>query len=162
MANKQRTSHSPSLPLPPSAMEAKFYYTGLPSAPVLVARSSTNPWELPTGPEAYQQPKELRPVGNHAPAFMEAWQGDLAPELFALLDSMKVKWTSTDVVRIGYAEEYSAPVVLWIGVTPASLSGDDGVVAVSKCQELLKEHNIDDVEVEIRESVVTRWGAWAT
>ncbi|KAK0218116.1 hypothetical protein IW262DRAFT_1392280 [Armillaria fumosa] len=159
---EQETSRSPSLPSPPSAMEAKLYYAGLPSAPVLVARSSTNPWKPPTGPEAYRQPKELRPGGDHAPAFMEAWQGDLAPKMLALLDSMKVKWTSTDVVRIGYADEYDAPVVLWIGVVPASLSGEDGVVVVSKCQELLREYNIDDVEVEIRESVVVRWGAWAT
>jgi hypothetical protein len=68
-----------------------------------------------------------------------------------------VKWTSLDVVRfLNTANSYST-VVLWIGVLPASLSGDDGVVVASKCQDLLKENNITDVEVEIRESVVTRW-----
>ncbi len=136
-----------------SEMEAKFYYAGLPSAPVLVARTSTTPWELPTDPEAC--PKELRPAGNHA--LKEAWRGDLSSKLLALLDSMKVKWTSTDIVRIGIAEEYFHPVILWIGVTPASLSGKDGVVVASKCRELLVEYDIDDVDVEIRESVVTHW-----
>ncbi len=132
-------------------MEAKFYYAGLPSAPVLVARTSSTPWKAPTGPEASQKLKELRPVGNHA--LMEAWEGNLALKLHTLLDSMKVKWTSTDVVRIGNAGESSAPVILWIGVMPASLSGDDGIVVASKCRELLVESNITDVDVEIRESV---------
>lgn len=67
-----------------------------------------------------------------------------------------MKWTSTDVVRIGNAGESSAPVILWIGVMPESLSGDDGIVVAHKCRELFEEHGITDVEVEIRESVVTR------
>ncbi|KIY45506.1 hypothetical protein FISHEDRAFT_76683 [Fistulina hepatica ATCC 64428] len=121
-------SSSLTLPSPPSEMEARFYYAGLPSSPVLVARTSTTPWEMPTGPEAYRRVKELRPVGNHALKLQEAWEGNLPPKLFALLDSMKVKWTSTDIVRIGNAGESFAPVILWIGVMPASLSGDDGVV----------------------------------
>ncbi len=137
---------------PPS--EAKFYYAGLPSAPVLVARTGTTPWEAPTGPEAYPTVKELRTVGNHA--LEEVWEGNLAPELHALLDSMEVKWTSTDVVRIGNAEESSAPVILWIGVIPRSLSDNDGVDVASRCQELLVKYDITDVDVEIRESVVTR------
>ncbi|KAI0250099.1 hypothetical protein BJV78DRAFT_1347568 [Lactifluus subvellereus] len=67
-----------------------------------------------------------------------------------------MKWTSTDVVCIGYIGESSAPIIIWIGVLPTSLSGDYGVVVVSKCLELLRENDIADVEVEIRESVVTR------
>ncbi|KAF8325423.1 uncharacterized protein EI90DRAFT_3019067 [Cantharellus anzutake] len=54
----------------------------------------------------------------------------------------------------------SLHLTIWIGVVPASLSGNDGVVVVSKCRELLEEYNIADVDVEIRESVVTRWGSW--
>ncbi|KAF8957089.1 hypothetical protein BDZ97DRAFT_1670470 [Flammula alnicola] len=140
-------------------MEAKYYYAGLPSTPVLVARTSPTPWKAPTGPEAYRKTKELRPVGNHA-ALKAVWEDDLAPKLHALLQSMKVKWTSTDVVRIANAGEPSAPapVVLWIGVIPGSLKGDDGVGVAAKCRELLGEYGIADVDVEIRESVVTRWG----
>jgi hypothetical protein len=40
---------------------------------------------------------------------------------------------------------------------PASLSGHDGVVVAFKCRELLVEYDIADVNVEIRESVVSRW-----
>jgi hypothetical protein len=65
-----------------------------------------------------------RVAGNHA--LKEVWEDNLALKLHALLDSMKVKWTSTDVVCIGNAGESSAPVILWIGVMPATLSGNDG------------------------------------
>ncbi|KZT23717.1 hypothetical protein NEOLEDRAFT_1136211 [Neolentinus lepideus HHB14362 ss-1] len=34
---------------PPSEMEARRYYTGLPSQPVLVARTSTTPWLMARG-----------------------------------------------------------------------------------------------------------------
>jgi hypothetical protein len=133
-------------------MEAKYYYAGLPSAPKLVARTSTTSWEVPSGPEAYPKLKELSPVGNHV--INGAWEGNLALKLFALLDSMKVKSTSIDIVRIGYAGGSSDPVILWIGVMPGSLSGYDGVNVASKCKKLLVEHDIADVDVEIRESVV--------
>ncbi|KAH8111892.1 hypothetical protein DFH11DRAFT_1707064, partial [Phellopilus nigrolimitatus] len=136
-------------------MEATFYYAGLPSRPLLVARTGT-PWEAPRGPEAYPVRKELRPVGNHPLA--DVWEDNLALKLHALLDSMDVEWTSTDVVRIGLADEPSAPapVILWIGVFPKSLSGDDGVAVAYKCRELLVEFDIIDVDVELRESVATR------
>jgi hypothetical protein len=118
--------------------------------PALVARTGT-PWKAPTGPKAYRRIREPRVVGNLA--LMEVWEGNLDLKVFALLDGMKVKWTSIDVVRIGNAGESSAPVILWIGAMPASLSGDDGVVMASSCRELLVEHDIADVDVEIRESV---------
>jgi hypothetical protein len=143
-------------PTPPSETEAKHYYAGLPSRPILVARSSTTPWKAPTGTEAYYE-KKLRPVFNHA--LSKVW-GKLAPEVIALLDSMKVKFTSIDIVRIGIPgeEEDPFPVILWIGVMPASLSGDDGVVVASKCRGLLEKYDITDVDVEIRESIV--WPAY--
>lgn len=137
-------------------MEADFYYAGLPSSPVLVARTRATPWVAPTGMKAYRQLKELRPVGYHA--IKDVWEDNLAIKLYTLLDSMGVKWTSIDVVRIvnAGAPSNSAPVIIWIGVAPESLSGDDGVVVAHKFRELLVESDIVDVEVEIRESVVTR------
>jgi hypothetical protein len=68
---------------------------------------------------------------------------------------MEVKWTNIDVVRIGNIDESFAPVILWIGVIPASLSGNDGVATASRCRKLLVEHNITDIDVEMCESVVT-------
>ena len=146
----------------PSPLEAKLYYTGLRSCPVLVARTGATRWEPPTGIEGGQKLKELRTVSRNHP-IREAWEGDLPQKIIAFLDSMDVKWTSLDIVRIGNVEEYYiplihiAPTILWIGVIPGSLSASDGVVAAFKCRKILEENDITDVEVEIRESVVTRW-----
>lgn len=129
-----------------------MYYHGLPSDPVLVARTGTTPWIDPTGPEAYLPFKELRPVGRHALSVV--WEDSLALRLHTLLDLMEVKWTSTDIVRIGIPDNVF-PVILWIGVMPKSLSGDVGSVVASQCRDLLLEYGIADVDVEIRESVVT-------
>lgn len=85
----------------------------------------------------------------------EAWEGSLAPKLHPLLDLMNVRWTSTDVVRIGNTGQSSASGILWIGMIHTSLSGSDGVLVASKCQELLVESNIADINVEIHELVVT-------
>ena len=52
-------------PYVPSAIEAEFYYYGLPSKPRLIARSSYDIWIVPTGPEAYLDPKECILVGPH-------------------------------------------------------------------------------------------------
>ncbi|KAG9019613.1 hypothetical protein FRB90_012459 [Tulasnella sp. 427] len=148
------SSHT--LPTPPSDKEARSYYAGLPSRPRLVARTGTTPWREPTGPEAYSVIRELRAVGNHD-TLQEIWEDSLAPKVHALLDSMRVKWTSTDVVRFGLPEKKpSRRVILWIGVMPSSLSGHDGIEVALKCRELLVHDGILDVDVEIRESVVTR------
>ena len=130
-------SSSLTLPSPLSETEVMFYYAGLPSGPKLVARTGTTPWKAPDCPEAYRKIKELHPIGNHA--LKGVWEDNLAIKLHALLDSMKVKWTSTDVVRIRNTEESFAPVILWIGVMPRPLSGDDGAVVASKCREILGE-----------------------
>ena len=148
------------LPSPLSKREAILYYHGLPSAPVLVAHTGNTPWMDPPGPEAYLPLKELHPVGKHALSVV--WEDNLALRLHTLLDSMEVKWTSTDIVRIGIpaSKEYNIPfstfpVILWIGVMPKSLSGDAGSDVAFQCQDLLLEYGITDVDVEICESVVT-------
>lgn len=35
--------------------------------------------------------------------------------------------------------ESHPPIILWIGVTPTSLSGDNSIIVTSKCLELLVE-----------------------
>lgn len=157
MAEKQATPPQqrvvcPTPLSPPSEIEAKLYYAGLPSAPRLVARTGTTPWKEPTGPEADRKLKELHPAGNHP--IGDLWEEGLSFEVCAVLESMKVRWASIDICRIGYSEDSFSPVVLWIGVTPGSLSGNDGVAVVSECHKLLVEYDITDVEVEIRESVI--------
>jgi hypothetical protein len=160
--NKFTPQRSPTwAPGSPSNDEAIFYYAGLPSRPRLVARTGTIPWYPPTGPEAYPRRRELRTVGKHK--LKDVWEDNLAPKIHAALDLMKIKWTSTDVVRIKYVDEDFVPVVLWIGVIPGSLDGkagkegkSQGFNVASRCREILVEHGITDVEVEIRQSIVTR------
>ena len=76
---------------------------------------------------------------------------DLVFKVDAVLGENKVEWTSTDVVRIGYVEESSSNVILWIGVKPGSLSYEHGIDAALQCKRLLLEYGINDVDVEIRQ-----------
>jgi hypothetical protein len=135
-----------SLPSPPSEMD----YAALPSPLVLVAaaRSSTTPWEAPTGPETNRTPKELRHIGNYV-KIKAAW--DLVFRLGALLESMNLY-----VFGFGKTAESSAHDIFWIDIMPASLTGDNRIVVASRCQALFREFGLFDVNVEIRESVVTR------
>ncbi len=109
-------------PPPLSDTEAKYYYVGLPSSPRLVARTSPTPWVLPTG---WGEPrdKQLGVVVNHK--LNTIWEFDVAPKILACLDDMGVLWTSADVVRIGLVVNSSPPIVLWIGVKPKSLTGEN-------------------------------------
>lgn len=75
----------------------------------------------------------------------------------AILEQKGVDWTSIDVVRIGYADEPSGNVVLWIGVKPGSVSFEVAIDTVFACRGLLLDHGIIDVDVEMRESEVTRY-----
>ena len=77
------------LPSPLSELEAKFYYAGLFAAPILVARTSTAPWKVPTGPETYQKLQELRATINKP--FDLDREAEIASKREALLDSIKSK-----------------------------------------------------------------------
>ena len=147
---------SPPPKSPVSKDEAHFYYAGLPSHPRMVARSSTptTPWKGPTGDEAYTIRKELKSVGDHP--LNDVWEDKLAPLVLDILESKRVKFTSVDVVRIGVVGNPCPPVILWIGVLPESLNPVDGLNVALQCKELLEKNDILGVDVEIRESFVTR------
>ncbi|TCD61326.1 hypothetical protein EIP91_008587 [Steccherinum ochraceum] len=137
-----------------SRTEARCYYYGLPSRPYLVARTDLIPWEMPTGPEAYLMPKEFRMVGHHK--IEDIWENDLAPKIHAVLDSSKVDWTSTDLVRIGYVHEaVDSNLIVCIGVEPDTLPFDVGIDVALQCKQVVLDSGIEDVEVEIRESNIT-------
>ncbi|TFK63246.1 hypothetical protein BDN72DRAFT_964022 [Pluteus cervinus] len=134
-------SLSTTIPFPPvSYEEAHLYYRGLPSNPLLIARTRTDsiPWEAPT---SWSRPKDLRIVGEHK--IQDIWEDDLATKIHAILHTKEVDWSSTDVVRIGYVDEPErrGDFIIWIG-----------------CKKLLLDRGIHDVEVEIRQSEVLRLG----
>ncbi|KAI0085894.1 hypothetical protein BDY19DRAFT_963551 [Irpex rosettiformis] len=140
--------------------EAMGYYRGLPSQPRLLARTGSIAWEIPKGPWETPNSKELSVVVNHK--LNSTWEFEVAPKVQACLDEMQVRWTSLDIVRISEVPNCEVPnpemtaVVLWIGVTPDSLDGERARVSVFKCLDVLKEFDIDDVDVEMRESLVFR------
>ncbi|KAH8101507.1 hypothetical protein BXZ70DRAFT_1007335 [Cristinia sonorae] len=125
------------------------------SSPFLANPSRTNahtsPWVTPTGDSEVLR-KELRPSYGHKIEIV--WGDKLGRKVIDCLDELNVKWTSLDIVRIATDDEPSPPVVLWIGVNPDTLSFSDGNTAAFKCLDLLRELDITDVDVEIRESVV--------
>ena len=145
-------------PLPRSTisdLEAKLYYKGLHSKPLLVARTGMNEWQPPDGPEAFLPRKTIRPAGQHK--IQGFWEEEIAPEMHALMEANNVDWTSTDVVRIGYATEAAVPLVIWIGVIPNTLNREHGHTIALECKKVLLKYKIDDVEVEIRESMVSHY-----
>ncbi len=135
----------------PIEQEAKFYYYGLHSRPILVARTSTHPWVMPTGPD---DGKELGIASSHE--INAIWDDSLGRKVVAYLDERGVKWTSIDIVRIGISGEYRNPVILWIGVFPDSLPREEGRTVAFGCLDILHKAGIDDIDVEIRESIVRR------
>jgi len=138
-----------------SDLEAKHYYHGLHSKAVLIARTGMTEWKPPTGPEPYFVPKTIRTAGKHQ--LQGLWEEELGPQIHQVMEENGVRWTSTDVDRIGNASEEAAPLVIWIGVMPKTLSREHGQAIAFECKMLLLKRKIDDVEVEIRESMVTRY-----
>ena len=128
-----------------------MYYAGLPSSPLLLARTGQTRWHIPKGPEAYRRLKQLGIVVNHK--LNTNWLSLVAPKIQACLDRLQVKWTSLDVVRIG---EVGAPstITLWIGAFPRSLNRERANSAAFACLGVLQACDITDVDVEIRESLV--------
>ena len=67
---------------------SKVYYKGLPSRPALIATTKPDPFEWPTGPEAWPVHKEIRELGDHSLA--SAWDNGLADCLRRGLNTMCV------------------------------------------------------------------------
>ena len=145
---------APTAPYPPSPVEARYFYYGIPSQPHLVARSSSNRWVEPTGAEAYLNAKEASPLGIHP--LHEIWEATVGPAIIGYLDTHGVKFTSLDPIRMGHAGDSSPPAIIWMGVIPGSLATDVGIEIAIGCKGILCGYEINDVHVEIRESEVFR------
>ncbi|KAI9065623.1 hypothetical protein FKP32DRAFT_1590413 [Trametes sanguinea] len=157
--SRAATDDAPSVPRPPSELEAASFYDGLPSKPPLVARSSTYVWEPPTGPDGQPLAKMLCPFPfDHA--FKDVWQDKVAPEVTSYLDAKGVKFNYIMPICFRYADPDEWPPtstpVLWMGVEPGSLSAEEGVEVAVHCREILLAHDVDDIHVEICESRVHR------
>ena len=79
----------------------------------------------------------------------------MALKVYACLDEIGVKWTSTDMVRIGEVRGPSAPIILLIGVKPKSLASEDADTAAFRCRHS-QSSTSPYVDVKIWESSITR------
>ncbi|KAH7321334.1 hypothetical protein B0I35DRAFT_501489 [Stachybotrys elegans] len=156
------------LPQPPSEEEAKAYYFGFPSAPKLVARSSTAKWSF--------QPREIPlkaiyPVNNHP--IVALWNGNEESTLRRdILDALNgLDWRAIDILGTAYPipphrfsdthPERTFPkeptdTVLFVSLPAGSTSWETGVTYALKCKETLEKHGIMDVHCELKEARVTR------
>ncbi|KAF5022229.1 hypothetical protein F66182_5744 [Fusarium sp. NRRL 66182] len=155
------TAEPPSLlGTPPGELEIRDYYHGLPSKPKLVARSSSDPWNPPH--DGLSVWKTLDPVGRHP--IVQAWNDSMGPLRQEILDAVKgIQWTAIDILRIGnfrqggiIDEEVIRPVTVLVSVEPGSTSWLDGKKVALHCRNILKNHGIHDVEVELKESTITK------
>lgn len=146
---------------PPSSEEICRYYNGLPSNPKLVARTSIEPWKI-NYVQSYQVLKTLDPVGKHP--IVPLWNDSQGPLRQSILEAVDhVQWTALDFLRLGYEriEDDSGillqnPVTLLVSVEPTSTSWSVGLSLALKCRDILRQHFIHDIEVEVKESVITR------
>lgn len=97
----------PPSPSPPREDERRLYYFGPNSSPTLVACSSTFNWKEVTGLAGRPLKKDLIPFGAHA--LNDFWDA-VAERIITILDHKDVKWTSIDVVRIGYQNQHAFPI----------------------------------------------------
>lgn len=129
---------------------SKIYYKGLPSRPTLIATTNPNPYEEPSGPEAYTVLKELRPLGDHPLAGV--WLG-VSEDLRRGLNGMGVDWTSLDAFRIAkVGEQRCSTAIVWIGVRSNTLNFEEGSHVAFRCRKLIDPYKVLDYHVEIRVS----------
>ncbi|KAF9783599.1 hypothetical protein IL306_008893 [Fusarium sp. DS 682] len=144
--------------VPPSIREFRAYYSGLPDGPNLVARSSTTPWKpCPTDVDSFL--KLLDPVEKHP--VVPLWNDSAGPLRRKVLEAVKdIDWNAIDILRCGSSHEGDhylvRPVILFVSVEPESTTWSHGRAVALKCRDILREHGINDVEVEIKESRITQ------
>ncbi|ORY68206.1 uncharacterized protein BCR38DRAFT_406156 [Pseudomassariella vexata] len=136
-----------------SEKERNEYYYGLPSQPKLVARSNFRDtlWE-PIIKDQHLLPKRIANIGSDH-SLVGNYTTELQNRIVGILAG--TKWTSIDVLRIGYDDQHQKPVVLWVAVEPRSLDPDLGLQLAEQCRAALSDASIHDVHCEIREATVT-------
>lgn len=156
---------------PPSEKEKREYYYGLPSQPVLVARSNPDDeWysEDVGGNWPESARKRLSNVGQHK--IVNMWDGPLREQILEAIQPLE--WNSVDVLRIDYEQDETVPdeqvggnfarkhpeppVTLFVTVQPSTPSATWGHAysIAMRCKEILENFDINDVHCEIKEGQV--------
>ena len=102
-------------------------------------------------------------------------QTNICSKVVKLLDQRNILHSSVDLVRFSWVEEsggdedintkatptkpvVTTPITIWVGVLPDTLTGEAAFHSSNDILNLLKEHNISDIDVAYRESVVRDFG----
>jgi len=128
-------------------------FFGLPSGAPCIYKSGPA-WPERKGPQAQRYIREARPVYGHPIA--DSWLR-IGMDIYKLLDSRSVKWTSIDPVAFANAGEKTpfCPLLMWIGVKHETLLFDDAVAAAKAIKGILSQGGFPEIDVAFRESEVT-------
>ena len=95
--------------------------------------------------------------GVYGTRLNEVW-GTVGPLIRLIIRRNEIHYSSIDVARFITHDhddgQFPGPVVIWIGVYPDSTTANTAHEVSKEILTLLKEYQIEDVEVEWRESVV--------
>jgi hypothetical protein len=88
---------------PPSEDEKYYYYCGLPSRPIPVARTGTDPWMMHEAFHGvYKRPKVVQ---KHA--IKGLWNDESRPLRQQVIECLEgVEWVAIDILRLGYEKLY--------------------------------------------------------
>ncbi|KDQ49643.1 hypothetical protein JAAARDRAFT_200650 [Jaapia argillacea MUCL 33604] len=124
-------------------------------------RTSTDVFTPPTGPEHDARLMQLLGVYDHNKMGQDNLWATIREEVVKLLDNREIHQTSVDLVRFRWHEQNSdggretvtSRVTIWVGVLPDSTTGDAAFESSQDILQLLKQHDIHDIDVAYRESV---------
>lgn len=148
-----RTARTNSFPSIPTPEEIQCRYYGISGHPQFIARSSCDPWfgretDLVDYPRMELLPSEQsHPLG-------EAWRRGLDMEVHHHLVQKSVAYVCVDALRMRRVGQDIAPLIIWLGVPPGSLSAVQGIALALGLRGLITRKEIYDVHVEIRESTI--------
>ncbi|KAH7466929.1 hypothetical protein FOMA001_g16224 [Fusarium oxysporum f. sp. matthiolae] len=133
--------------VPPSRKEYCGYYTGLLDCPTLVGRST-----IVYDNEVYE--KLLDPVEKHA--VVPLWNDSAGPLRRKIREAVKgVDWNAIDIFRCGSTSlghcHLVRPVIPFVSIEPGSITWMSGRAVALKYRDVLREHGIHGVEVEIKD-----------
>lgn len=89
-------------------------------------------------------------------------QIDITCKIVELLGQRNIAHSSVDLVRFRWVEDnevarnatvVTTPVPIWVGVVPGTLSSEDTFDSSNDILDLLKDHDVSDIDIAYRESI---------
>ncbi|CVL12934.1 hypothetical protein FPRO06_13152 [Fusarium proliferatum] len=145
-------------PVPPSEEERRGYFHGLPSSPLLVARSSAAAWSR-LNYSGFPEEKKMAVATGHA--IQQPWNEPNSPLQGSIMKALEnLNWTAIDILRIRsnkhLTREKVGQVMMLITVPENSTTFNQGYEAVCTCKSILENMGLGDVEVEMKEGKLFR------